>query len=268
MRKKGDIGYRSIYKEKDRTRRYGLMGIFALALLSAALVAFGEEETLFRKDFGDNEHFTSDWSLYEQGTGSINSLNGCAFVNITDQSKAGEYSVGALQSNKMWKFAGLEIRLRCSDNVVKGGRTWGFRDSGTQFCVDSMLFACPSPESDDAGFCVRCGVGGTFVFREILTGVDLSEWHTYKILWEPNNGTFIIDDEVVASTDKVPKYSMVAHVAETNMANRGGKYASIDIPYNEHIEVDYVRIFGVPEPIILSILSLNIPVVFKKLGSA
>jgi hypothetical protein len=239
---------------------YGLMAILALTLLFTPMLLFGQE-TPFLEDFGSGKPITSDWSLYEYGTGSINAINGCAFINITNRSKAGEYSIGAMQSKEKWKYVGLEIRLRCCDDnemngEFGGGSAWGFRDSGMKSCTDSILFVSHSPEHDEKGFFARCGIGGVFVFQEQLTGVDIREWHNYTIVWEPNNGTFLIDGEVVAATDKVPSYSMIAHASIHNMATKGGTRNTVDLSYNENIQVDYVRVFGVPEPTVLSILGI------------
>jgi rhodanese-related sulfurtransferase len=166
----------------------------------------------------------------------------------------------------------MEIKLRClhdSKNesyTGRGGTSWGFRDSGMRTCTDSILFVSHSPESDDEGLFARCGVGGTFVFKEKLTGVDIKKWHTYTILWEPSSGTFLIDGEVVANTEKVPSYSMIAHTAIHNMVYLEGERITIDVPYNQHIQIDYIRIFGVPEPTLLVYTDVTVDDAYEMLS--
>jgi hypothetical protein len=87
---------------------------------------------------------------------------------------------------------------------------------------------------------------------EPITGIDITDWHIYTVIWEQGNGTFLVDGEVVAITDEVPKSSMDTVIANYNLAQHEVQDERIAIPFNEYIQVDYIHVFGVPEPAILA----------------
>ena len=97
---------------------------------------------------------------------------------------------------------------------------------------------------------------------EPVAGVDMPEWHVYTILWEPGNGTFLVDGRRVASLGNAPSSSMTTIVWTDNTVCfgprlwDGANWGSVDVRFNEHIQVDYVRVFGIPERILLCVLGL------------
>ncbi len=116
-------------------------------------------------------------------------------------------------------YGGFQIRLRCgNDNKLHagGGVTgyWGFGRVGS----DGLRFESYSPESASPllGFWAVAVVNGTFSMRESLPMIDITEWHNYTILWEPEGATFLVDDEVVATADTAPGTPMdvVAEISD------------------------------------------------------
>jgi len=238
-----------------------------LVILSTPFLVFSEE-TLFRDDFDDPKVYNL-WVNWEGGTGTVTFRDGYAFLNITEKTKAGDETdvvMSAPPGNLPHRYAGVEVRLRCSDDnrmesdVGGGWRHWGFWDAQGH---SALQFSSASPESgtDFAGFHALSAAGGMVRMWEPITGIDITEWHTYTILWEPGNGTFLVDGEVVATTNKVYESNMYVAMGNTNIALRTPYYdgqlnGRIHVPFNTSMQVDYVHIFGIPETVLLPLLSI------------
>jgi hypothetical protein len=96
------------------------------------------------------------------------------------------------------------------------------------------------------GFMACVQLKDEFVFLKPIEGIDLTEWHTYTILWEPENATFLIDDVVVATTDEVPQVGMNVHLnwwAGTNLTLHCHTEGQEEICTDEYMQVDYIRVF-------------------------
>ena len=139
-------------------------------LLSVPMVL--GQETVLMDEFDDLEASQQLWgpSPYytgfplgrASGTGTITFRDGCAFLNITDQTKGDEgVSLAALSSTHMaYKYTSLETRLRyINDNMESDGAGfmfWGFWDfHGGKF----LYYQSASNESreDRVGFRAVCG---------------------------------------------------------------------------------------------------------------
>jgi hypothetical protein len=253
--------------------------VCALVLLSAPVVVSGQE-TLLMDGFDDPEASRQLWEptpytppgfplAREKGTGTITFRDGFAFLNTTDQTKADGLAIAALSSTyQAYKYTSLETRLRCSDDnglasdIGAGFRFWGFWDyHGGKF----LYFQSASNESreDRVGFRAVCGNSGLKLI-EPITGIDMREWHTYTILWDQGNATFIVDGEVVATTNDAPKSSMALVIGNSNRVPHNPGFL-IDVPFNQSIQVDYVHLFSANESALLSLLSfILLPAVLKK----
>ena len=110
-----------------------------------------DEELLLRDDFDDPEIYNL-WDKIEAGTGTITFRDGFAFLNTTNQTRADEGTAVGLwhQNRNFYRYAGVEIRLRCSDDnrmgsdIGGGWRLWGFWDF---HAPHKLFFSCASPES-------------------------------------------------------------------------------------------------------------------------
>jgi hypothetical protein len=136
-----------------------------------------------------------------------------------------------------------------------------------------MQFICFSPKSNPEW----SGLSALNVFsskasKESITGVNISDWHVYTIIWEPGNATFFIDGKLVASFDQVTDQSMHPYAAISNTKFSGGEFGVLsnwgydDISFDEHVEIDYVHLFGIPETVTLSILSILGLILLPPLG--
>ena len=85
---------------------------------------------------------------------------------------------------------------------------------------------------------------------------DMREWHTYGIIWEEDGVAFLVDGDVVASTDAAPSEPhRVAIFFETMRFGAEGDYWTGDLRMSQvmglkqdgWIQVDYVRLFATEE---------------------
>jgi hypothetical protein len=246
--------------------------------LAVGVGAGDEGVTLFFDDFDDTVSLIDYEDLRSYRQGDVNwyidgawqftahsSRNGFWFINITDSAYNPDKGYGGytyLWSEEEFRFAfvGIEMRLRFSsdnrlESDVGGGiRQWGFKDpsdlifrSMSEGWLPYMDRVEPGghPGREMIGFFAVSRIDGDYVYQRI-EGIDITDWHTYTILWQPMNATFLVDDEVVASIDTVPKQDMKVCL---NIASDqdftfpcemvGGEEVCTD----ECIQVDYVRVF-------------------------
>jgi hypothetical protein len=85
------------------------------------------------------------------------------------------------------------------------------------------------------------------VFREPLTGIDMTDWHNYTILWEEDNSTFLVDGQVTKTLNNSPKVPLFGDVYLWNMYNGEFSWGYLDVGENVSIQVDYVHLFATKE---------------------
>jgi hypothetical protein len=241
------------------------MGLVKPILLSTCVFLFAPvvvlgQVTLYTYDF-ENPEWVHDWhdpTGWHMGPhASFSAHDGSLFCNLTEVIRAGSSWGGG---GKQWSiheylFAGLEMRVKLSsDNKLEsdfggGIRRWGFRSKDVSYRLmfrsmeEGILSAF---NSEMLGFMACAQLDGDFVFLKQIEGIDLTEWHTYKILWEPENATFLIDGVVVAETDKVPQVGMSIHLnwwAGTNLTLHCHTSGQEEVCVDEYLQVDYIRVF-------------------------
>ncbi len=169
--------------------------------------------TRLRDDFTDENPY---WHWWTGGTGTGYVKDGYAFLNITPGAK--EWASFAALMDPVekigypWLYVGMEIRLRCSeDNGLRNGkgggyRVWGLGDGYPQPIPNNgLIFESFSPQShpDFVGFWARAILNNTLTLS-IPIDTDITDWHTYTILWKPANASFIVDGEAI-TTQEAPK---------------------------------------------------------------
>jgi hypothetical protein len=190
----------------------------------------------------------------------LSTHNGYMYLNISSNQSA--YSI---ERSERDLYAGLEIRLRCSDDnklnssVGGGFRSWGFSASGWFDGIGDLWFESYSPDSDSPlpGFWAT----STYVsdedaitsVRKPIVGIDMTEWHTYTILWGEGDATFLIDGVIVARTDRVPTSEMGIMFFLTDKIcyeDQEGKVRSkgyLELELDQSIQIDYVHVFTTEE---------------------
>jgi hypothetical protein len=195
----------------------------------------------------------------------VSTRDGYAFLNTTTHRTSYNVSLGynpyscAVTSNRLrHKYAGVETRLRCSDDNKLGGdvgggtRAWGFVSWWLPFPVSlhrstGLRFEAYSPESDQPlpGFWATSRIDDT-VIRKPIGNIDMTEWHTYTILWEPGNATFLVDGVVVAIIDEVPTTWMRVGLFMSTYFYEKSDDDRFDVgclAANSSMQIDYVRVF-------------------------
>ncbi len=221
----------------------------------------GEEElaayvTLFRDDL---DSLDPDWYVVEAGVGDVNSSDGYAFLNLgSGSSEPSQSSITDLlgEWRMKWSHVGLEIRLRCGDDnglssgVGEGVRCWGLADP-CPGCANWLTFKSRSPASEQSlvGFWACVGINGSDVLQEDISHVDMREWHNYTILWMPSNATFLVDGEMVLTTEEVPKVPLAVLILTHNRRvdlgpdGRTTVWEWIPLKQDQWIQIDYVHVF-------------------------
>jgi hypothetical protein len=152
--------------------------------------------------------------------------SGLAVVNLSTAKEGGYAGFGEPErwtKVRPWLYVNIEMRVRCTDeNPLTDSATDGYKMWGLAYSVkdhplamipgDGLYFEHIPPGSDPewAGFWARIMANGSLVMSQRIDGLDIREWHIYTILWEPGNATFLIDGEVVASSQVVTSIEVVA----------------------------------------------------------
>jgi hypothetical protein len=209
--------------------------------------------------YDDFEVWSNLWIPWEQRTGKIATDRGVCRIGITNESSGEHDSIAAIHDyyeynwdlSMPWLYEGIEVRLRCSDdNKLQSGlgggtRCWGFVDF-TPFDlppINGLAFWSGSPECDGYlnGFSATSIVNSN-VYNQSIIDVDISEWHTYTILWGADNATFLIDGNIVATTEEVPERRMGTIILISNIVASEDIWA-VDLDVDEWVEIDYVHVF-------------------------
>jgi hypothetical protein len=241
--------------------------VFASLLLLISPMGFCDE-TYFIENFDkDKNSLAENWILQDPNIGTLTVRDGYLLMNLTQK----EYSPGYLGEamintlDDRLKFMGIEMKLRCSsDNKLNsdiggGSRGWGFGKKTGNYGGGffRLCFVSNSVDADwgPKGFSALSLEAGQVLFSQSIQGVDICEWHTYTILWRPENATFLLDGVVVAATTNVYNEGLYAFIKVDIDIMQDGRWVPeyVDFPCesvgqdevctDDYIQVDYVRIF-------------------------
>ena len=177
----------------------GLLAVLVLLLapvLVSAVDSSDEYVTLFFDDL-DTENPHWDYNAPKPSTHILR--DGYVFLNVTGTEISGFHELKA----DRWLYTGIEMRLR-------QGSLQTYRPCGYYTTANRLRFCYLDSKSSPfaQGLHAESMVDGKNVLWEPIEGIDIRDWHTYTVIWEENNGTFLIDGEVVAHTDQVPTQRM------------------------------------------------------------
>jgi hypothetical protein len=102
------------------------------------------------------------------------------------------------------------------------------------------------PGDELLGFMATSNLDEPWAFIEQIEGIDLTEWHTYTILWEPEAATFLIDNLVVAEIDEAPHMPMGIYLSwwtGLNLTPPCRKVGQEEACTDEYVQIDYIRVF-------------------------
>jgi len=166
-------------------------------------------------------------------------------------------------------YYNFEVRLRNNNNngwdapgapgtpdptYGLGSRGWGLWDSNISSIQEVIWFTSISPESSPpfAGTRVVVAHGGLPVVWQDL-GIDLTEWHTYRVQWREDYIGIFIDDMVtpiaeVTDPGSIPSVGLNFTTWIDNYVVTGEltdpTYGYLDVPAMDlFIDVDYVKIY-------------------------
>jgi len=207
----------------------------------------------------------SRWQwTYNPGTGyhicpTIKDGNTVVEIGITNESHSGEYSDCALSDyggTQQHTSIGVtyEGRIKCSHSDGQGTCGWGLW-SNEYLNSDAAWFWYGGIGSDEPwrGFRMMVATNGILNFNEVLTGVDMKEWHTYRVE--------IYNDCVIFKVDGIVKGLHYGVMPNSNLEinqwidNRpmiGGELKEVDIDENQKIWIDWAKCenSAIPCPVI------------------
>jgi hypothetical protein len=132
---------------------------------------------------------------------------------------------------------------KLNSDVGGGARWWGWNDHWSH-PSNRIWFNSKSPEwGPSAGFTGDVSINDTSVYEEGIDEVDITDWHVYTILWEPDGVEFLVDGEVVGTTEESPSVPMFPIVNLANIIGSGDPLEKMDLEHDTSAEVDYIKCF-------------------------
>ncbi len=261
--------------------------IALLSLLATAASAAAEE--IFLEDNFPGYAEESSWDYaWNQGIGSTTfdaASPGFAHLNLAGpwSGPPPDYQNAEIIRYGVPAYRSFEIRLRNSNNngwdapgapgtpdpnYGLGSRGWGLWDTNTSAVQDAIWFTSISPESSPifAGTRIYVVHGGVPIVVQDLN-IDLTEWHTYRVLWRDDYVGVFIDDmntpiAEVNNPASIPSTGLTLTIWVDNyiMTGEYGDYTLgyLDVPdMDQFIDVDYAKIY-VPDATPPSVPALSL----------
>lgn len=249
----------------------------SILLLGLARNAAAEE--IFLEDhfpgYAQDSHWDYSWNLGIGSTTFEAASPGFAHLNLAGPWSAPPpaYQNAEIIRHSVPAYHSFEVRLRNSNNngwdapgapetpdpsYGLGSRGWGFWDTQTSGVQDAIWFTSISPESSPGlrGTRIIVAHGGLPVIARDM-GVDLTDWHTYRIVWREDYLGVFIDDmsapiATVTDPDAIPSAGLTFTIWVDNYVMTGEyndyTLGYLDVPaMDQYIDVDYVKIY-VPDP--------------------
>jgi hypothetical protein len=217
-----------------------------------------ECKTLFLEEYDDGQHQVA-WLMQDEASYTIQ--DGYAFLRLSDKVESDRSAVmtmygslDAVTGNRgRWLYTSLEMRLKCSDDnkinsdIGGGLRYWGLAEAFSR--PDNYAwFSSWSPEAGPlVGFHTDVDVETTRVYTQDISQIDMTEWHTYTILWEPDRVEFLVDGQTVGSTDQSPSVPMFPVFTVWNLIGLEEPLPMIDLEHNISLQIDYLKCFAPAE---------------------
>jgi hypothetical protein len=173
-----------------------------------------------------------------------------AELGVTSLASDIQYSDSSLhEKNFSYTYGVLEMRIKTTDNngltdSGKGTRGWGFWDANTNFQQANVAwFWSASPESTEflRGFRAQVFRNGTMYLNQEITGVDMRQWHTYRIEMFPSGTRFLIDGNLIASSSYMPMNNQRTEIWLDNYKINLPTYTYLKFNQDEKLYLDWIR---------------------------
>jgi hypothetical protein len=210
---------------------------------------------------GWTDHLTDqnarwDWD-YSAGTGyqscpiNVDGLGGTVCeIGITDQTTAAVYSDGNLHEDSI-KHDGDDyaiFRVKC-DVLGKGTKGWGFWNANMG-AVSSVWFWWASEETVAAyrGFRAIVAIDGVPVYNIAISGIDITQWHTYRVARDIKKAYFFVDEvQVGYYFGTMPTETMRIETWIDNRAiEKKGLHVNLEVTQYQRIYIDYITFDHLP----------------------
>jgi len=204
------------------------------------------------RDIQSHQHPRYDWA-YSAGVGDqdcpdTDGTNTVCRLYFTGTTSDSVYSDANLQEDAEDHDGQdkLLVRLRTNFDYEDGDGTWGAGiwdgDYGVAEDVAWFWWGGPSNASALQGLHAHVMVAGETVFNQVITGIDITEYHIYEVNLHTDYVTFLIDDEIVAQYDGgsgLPTGSFRCEVWMDNAYYPGGERQYLELSGQE-LYVDWL----------------------------
>lgn len=179
-------------------------------------------DIIFRDDFDSESDY---WLWRDTFTADHTVEDGIAKFTIPYSTRRG-FHVSEIWDNNtspQFKFNNMEIKLKV-DNLSRGSKGWGFWNSRLNPFNCSLAWFIfqinNNPFYPMKGLWIMVMDDNPFkITLKRIQGVDIREWHIYKINWTENHVDFFVDGDLAAHVTKsVPQVSCRLHVWNDNAA--------------------------------------------------
>ncbi|MFZ5376505.1 MAG: hypothetical protein ACOZAN_02435 [Patescibacteria group bacterium] len=222
-----------------------------LVMLIVVLFKVAPVQADFVDEF-EGQHARWAWGYYA-GTGYHNSTTyeglTVAEAGITNLTTSSAYSDSSIHENINSHNSGaLEMRIKCTDDNGQtdagvGSRGWGYWNGQFGAQNNSAWFWSASPQSDAAysGLRAMVVVNGSVTYNYLINGIDIKEWHTYRVDLAADGTHFLVDGVEVAYTATKPTANMRIEIWLDNYRVPTMTYLASTL--NEKLYIDWVRLY-------------------------
>jgi hypothetical protein len=193
------------------------------------------------------------WTQETPGGGNVSLVNGAARFTVFDTATSAQYQDAEINDGPpRWLYVSVDLRLRTSNNnryrdvgAGAGSRGWGFWDGTFNDLVNNAFwFISFSPESYFNGYlAMSISNRADGVWQDARS--DITQWHTYRLVWRPKDSEFYIDGTFVAAEPNAPSAPMwlVIWIDNIVLKDYYRRQGALDLPEEQFADLDWIRVY-------------------------
>jgi hypothetical protein len=241
---------------RENTKKLGsFMILSALILLVSCSKDSDKVDTTLNKSIANKiieDDFSSKnetyWKWRTDGDGALDVSGG--YVTMTTKGSSTQYNNAEIYeaaANPTIFEKNLNIVVRCP-NIYDGSRGWGFWDFlgiGNPGEINLVWFFHQiGPDGVSNGLIAQVIANGV-QYTYPISDINISEWHTYDIIWKSGNVRFYIDGALVAThNNATPAVNLQTHLWVDNANwNSNANIVFQNPSGNSNLIADYLMVW-------------------------
>jgi hypothetical protein len=193
-----------------------------------------------------NQNNRWEWDYVKNaGYHQITTIEGIniAELGVTKNATSTQYSDSSLHEKQSNYTQGiLEMKIKLTDDngvsdLGKGSRGWGFWDGNDNYSqTNCAWFISLSPQSANvfSGFRMQIVIDGNINYNQIITDVDMREWHIYRVEIGNFGTKFYVDNILKGSSISRPNNNLKAEIWLDNYR----VYLNGQTPFFDYLKFD------------------------------